>query len=147
MIEFFNTEGDTMDMNDSLKSFLDSQNNNKDYDSSLIMQLYEDTDDTTVLQILARFRETLIDSIQKMDQAVEAGQTEAVWKSAHKIAGSAELVGFGTLGRVSRDLSHRLKESNNPTAFATEVKNFLEMTKRHRDVITNSFPNFKDYLS
>ena len=136
-----------MMMNDSLKSFLDSQHNNKDYDSSLIMQLYEDTDDTTVLQILARFRETLIDAIQKMEAAIEAGDTDVVWKSAHKIAGSAELVGFSILGRVARDLSHRLKESHNPTAFATENKNFLEMTKRHRDVITTEFPNFKDYLS
>ena len=136
-----------MNMNDSLKSFLDSQHNNKDYDSSLIMQLYEDTDDITVLQILARFRETLIDAIQKMDTAFDAGETEAIWKSAHKIAGSAELVGFGHLGRVARDLSHRLKESKNPSAFATENKNFIEMTKKHRDVITSAFPNFKDYLS
>jgi HPt (histidine-containing phosphotransfer) domain-containing protein len=145
--EFFYTEGETMVMNESLKSFIKSQESNKDYNSNLIMQLYEDTDDTTVLQILARFRETLIDSIQKMKPAAEAGDTDVIWKFAHKIAGSAELVGFGHLGRTARDLSHRLRDSQNPSAFSGEIKKFVELTKNHADVITTAFPNFKDYLT
>ncbi len=134
-------------MNTALKLFLDSQNQNTDYDSQLLMQLYTDTDDNTVLQILARFHETLVESIQKIERALDSGENrDAIWKAAHKIAGTAELVGFSSFGHIARQLSHDLKDNLTGEESEKSVKEFLELIRRNKEAISSSFPNYRECL-
>lgn len=134
-------------MNEALKQFLDSQNDNGEYNKQLLIQLYNDTDDNTVLQILARFHETLVESIQKIERALDSGEnTDAIWKAAHKIAGTAELVGFASFGHTARELSHDLKDAAATAESDEKIRKFLELTRRNKEVISTAFPNYRDYL-
>lgn len=134
-------------MNTALKQFLESQNSNNEYDKQLLIQLYNDTDDHTVLQILARFHETLGECIQNVEKALESGEnTDAVWKSAHKIAGTAGLVGFASFGNFARELSHDLKSAPATAKSDEEIRKFLKLIRTNKEVISTAFPNYKDYL-
>lgn len=134
-------------MNTALKQFLDSQDSNGEYDKQLLIQLYNDTDDNTVLQILARFHETLVESIQNVERALDSGEnSDAIWKTAHKIAGTAGLVGFATFGNFARELSHNLKVAPATAESDQEIRKFLKLTRTNKEVISTAFPNYKDYL-
>ena len=134
-------------MNTALKIFLDSQNENGEYNKQMLIQLYNDTDDNTVLQILARFHETLVESIQKIERALDSGENrDATWKAAHKIAGTAELVGFASLGHIARDLSHELKDAPATAESDESVRKFLKLIRTNKEVISTAFPNYRDYL-
>lgn len=134
-------------MNTALKFFLDSQNENSDYDKELILQLYQDTDDNTVLQILARFHETLAESIQNIERVLDAQENrDSVWKAAHKIAGTAGLVGFASLGAKARDLSHQLRSNPDTLKSDEDIRQFLKFTRTNKEVISNALPNYRDYL-
>lgn len=134
-------------MNEALQFFLNSQNDNSDYNKQMLIQLYNDTDDNTVLQILARFHETLDESIQKIERAIDSGENnDVIWKAAHKIAGTAELVGFSALGQTARNLSQKMKDSAWSSESIEEILNFLNLIRRNKEVISSAFPNYRDYL-
>ncbi len=140
-------ESEIKPMIEALKFFLDSQLENSDYDRQLLIQLYNDTDDNTVLQILARFHETLVECIQKIERALDSGENrDAIWKAAHKIAGTAELVGFASFGHKARELSHTLKDCAPQPEHEDDVKKFLQLIRNNKEAISSSFPNYREYL-
>ncbi len=129
-----------------LKLFIENLDPDVEFDRDKIQELCSDTDAETVLKILARFHQTLIDSIEKIQSATEIVDTEVVWKTAHKISGSAELLGFVEYGQEARKLSHDLMANDDFNQHSQQINNFLNKTKILKFKIMKSIPTLNDFL-
>ena len=69
--------------NGQLKLFIENLDPDVEFDRHKIQELFSDTDEETVLKILARFHETLVDSIEKIQSAIESIDIEVIWKSCN----------------------------------------------------------------
>ena len=132
--------------NKKLKLFIENLDPDVEFDREKIQELCSDTDAETVLKILARFHETLVDSIEKTQSAIEIADVEVIWKTAHKISGSAELLGFVEYGQEARDLSHYLRANTDFDISRQRINNFLNRTKILKLKIMKSIPALNEFL-
>lgn len=99
------------------------------------------------MKILAHFCESLRDAARAISSSLETENFEQAWKACHKIAGTAELLGFSELGRVSRSLSVSVKDGG-----VTSSEDIAQLTGHasacleYRDLIVRNFGNWKEYL-
>ena len=132
--------------NGQLKLFIQNLDPDIEFDENKIQELCSDTDEQTVLKILARFHETLVESTEKMQGAIESVDSEVIWKIAHKISGSAELLGFTDYGQEARKLSHDLKANADFSHNSFRINNFMSRTKILKIKIMKSMPSLNDFL-
>lgn len=132
--------------NGQLKLFIENLDPDVEFDRHKIQELFSDTDEETVLKILARFHETLVDSIEKIQSAIESIDIEVIWKTTHKISGSAELLGFMEYGQEARKLSHDLKANTDFNQNSLRINNFLNKTRILKFKIMKSIPALNDFL-
>lgn len=132
--------------NIKLKLFIENLDPDVEFERDKIQELYSDTDAETVLKILARFHETLVVSIDKIQLAIDLNEVEVIWKTAHKISGSAELLGFVEYGQEARNLSHDLRASLDASESLLRINNFLNSTKILKLKIIKSLPALSEYL-
>ena len=120
----------------------------KDFDPSGLLQLKEDTDETVAIKILARFFITLEESLNHVAVSLNSGELSEVSKGSHKIAGSADLVGFSTFAQKSRKISRDVKII--PEASASdlhhEVVDYLSDGKVMMGQMKDAFPDYKNYI-
>lgn len=120
----------------------------KDFDPSGLLQLKEDTDETVAIKILARFFITLEESLNHVAVSLNSGELSEVSKGSHKIAGSADLVGFSTFAQKSRKISRDVKIV--PEASASdlhhEVVDYLSDGKAMMGQMKDAFPDYKSYI-
>ena len=120
----------------------------KDFDPSGLLQLKEDTDETVAIKILARFFITLEESLNHVAVSLNSGELSEVSKGSHKIAGSADLVGFSTFAQKSRKISRDVKII--PEASASdlhhEVVDYLSDGKVMMGQMKDAFPDYKSYI-
>ena len=120
----------------------------KDFDPSGLMQLKEDTDETVAIKILARFFITLEESLNHVAVSLNSGELAEVSKGSHKIAGSADLVGFSTFAQKSRKISRDVKII--PEASASElhheVVDYLSDGKTMMGQMKEAFPDYKNFI-
>ena len=138
-------EGTSMS-HSKFKLFIENLDPDVEFDQDKIQELCADTDEETVLKILARFHQTLVDSIEKIQAAIEAVDVEVVWKTSHKISGSAELLGFVEYGHEARQLSHDLRANTDFSHNSKKINNFLNRTKILKLKIMKSIPALNDFL-
>lgn len=120
----------------------------KDFDPSGLVQLKEDTDETVAIKILARFFITLEESLNHVAVSLNSGELAEVSKGSHKIAGSADLVGFSTFAQKSRKISRDVKII--PEASASElhheVVDYLSDGKIMMGQMKEAFPDYKNFI-
>lgn len=129
-----------------LQTFLDAFKESSDFDSQSFLQLYNDTNEETVLKILARFQETLALSLEQIHFGFVNDDAEKVWKSSHKIAGSAELLGFQTYGGFARELSGQIRANPVISSHQDEIEDFVSMTMNIKDKIAKIYPHLANRL-
>ncbi|MFN3454338.1 MAG: hypothetical protein ACK41T_05205 [Pseudobdellovibrio sp.] len=137
-------------MEEDLKTFDGVSDSLKDYTSfeaDCLQQLKDDTDETVALKILARFYVTLEESLNLLVSDLKDNHYEGIGKSSHKIAGSADLVGFKDYAKKSRKLSHEVKDSSKREKLHQEVAMYLKEGKEILEVIKKSFPALQKYLN
>ncbi|MBY0452587.1 MAG: hypothetical protein K2P92_06085, partial [Bdellovibrionaceae bacterium] len=86
--------------------------------------LYQDTDEVTVFKILAHFSENLLNASSQIIQAVEAQNPEVLWKEAHKLVGTSELLGFKQFAEESRQLSRHVRNTEGYDMSQAEVAQY-----------------------
>ncbi|MBX9769309.1 MAG: hypothetical protein K2X47_18675 [Bdellovibrionales bacterium] len=116
------------------------------FHSGSFERLTEDTDRDVTLKILAHFSLTLKESLGQVADGIQKDDAEILWKACHKIAGSAELIGFNNFGMHSRSLNLTLRAMKDLHAHATEIQGYLEEGQRLVAQIQAAFPNLKEYL-
>lgn len=116
------------------------------FDSSLFDQLLEDTSPDVALKILARYHETLCECLEAVEQGLADDNADQVWKACHKVAGSAELLGFSTYGKLSRKLNVDIKTVPDLEGFQAILKDYLEQGRGLLKSIESAFSDFKAYL-
>lgn len=118
-----------------------------DLDLREFLALKRDTNEEVVLKILARFRMTLTECLNNIDEGFKQGKTEMIWQAAHKIAGSAQLLGFRNLGVEARDLYIKLKNEISDTNEASrEIQDFMRYGAMILQTIELKFPQHSDFL-
>lgn len=120
----------------------------KNFDPHGLMQLKEDTDETVALKILARFFITLEESLAHVATSLNSGELIEVSKGSHKIAGSADLVGFASFARRSRKISRDVKGTPEMSSAELhhEVVDYLNDGKAMLNQMKQVFSDYKNYI-
>ena len=135
-----------MIQNIELKNFLNHFTPKADFDSQTFHNLYQDTNEETVIRILAHFNENLKESIKILSEALKKEDCESVWKCTHKIAGSAELLGFKRLAELSQKLSKQIRANPVFEYYTVEIYIYIAMASEINQQIENKFKNLKSFL-
>lgn len=130
-----------------LELFWKSFQSESEFDAKSFLDLYKETDEKTVLRILAQFRETLNTTLLVAKEALTQDQADELWKAFHKIAGSAELLGFKSFGDSARDLSHQIKANPDVHCHEPEIRNLLNWTNDLIQKISTGCPSLSNHLS
>lgn len=117
-----------------------------EFDEEAFKTLTDDTDQQVLLKILARFWITVKESLDQIDEGLKEDSGDAIWRACHKVAGSAELLGFKDFGSHSRSLNMSLKTMTDPHIHMSEISNYLEEGQKLLKLIDSIFPNLKSYL-
>lgn len=117
----------------------------KDFDPSGLVQLKEDTDESVAIKILARFFITLEESLNHVATSLNSGELAEVSKGSHKIAGSADLVGFAVFAQKSRKISRDVKTLPEMSSadLHHEVVDYLSDGKLMLGQMKEAFPDYK----
>ncbi|AGH95652.1 hypothetical protein A11Q_1436 [Pseudobdellovibrio exovorus JSS] len=122
------------------------------FDRESFFNLYEDTGEETVMRIMAHFNQNLIEASRNIKAALvnehgnESENVENIWKWAHKIAGSAALLGFKSYGDESRELSKKIRDQQSFADCKKQVEDYLKKTKALSQNIEEAMPSLKTYL-
>lgn len=108
--------------------------------------LYQDTDEVTVFKILAHFCENLLNASSQIIQATEAKNPEVLWKEAHKLVGTSELLGFKQFAEESRQLSRRIRNTEGYDMSQSEVAQYVRSINKLYSDLRDLFPDLKTYL-
>ena len=129
-----------------LHSFLESFEAKEFFDRDIFANLVEDTNEETVVRILAHFSENLRDGVAKIEESLGTETCEEVWKVSHKISGSAELLGFKPYADRSRDLSRQIRANPVFEVHEAQIRGYLKETADLLREITTAFPTLKAFL-
>lgn len=71
--------------------------------------LVSETNADVVLSVLKEFKNSLNTSVGQLETAMQTADVETTKRACHKIAGTAELLGFFVLGAECRKIENQLK--------------------------------------
>lgn len=120
----------------------------KNFDPNGLQQLKEDTDEAVAIKILARFFITLEDSLKQVSLNLSSGEMTEVSKGSHKIAGSADLVGFSHYAQRSRQISRDVKSAHDTvnTHLHHEVVDYLRDGETMLKQMKSAFSDYEKYI-
>lgn len=130
-----------------LEQILESLLANGQLQRESVFRLYNDTDSVTVLKILAHFRANLTDGIPVLRAGILESNSDVIWKTAHKFAGSAELIGFMKFGRLARQINDDFKVGVSAAEGYKAAGYFVEQADLLAKQIDAAVPNLSSYLS
>ena len=116
------------------------------FDCAAFERLTDDTDPEVTLKVLAHFCMTLEEVLLRVAEGIQHENPELVWKACHKIAGSAELVGFNRFGIYSRSLNTAIRAMNDLHAHRMDIDAYLREGKDLAQDIRSVFPSLKDFI-
>lgn len=129
-----------------IETLLDGFKTFSGFSADAFDHLMEDTSADVALQVLARFSRSLVEATATIDQGLKDDSSEKIWKACHKLAGTAELVGFKKFGDVSRKLSHVIRAAGDLGEHTPEVRTYLEDCRTLSRRINDCFPHSTEYL-
>lgn len=120
----------------------------KNFDPNGLVQLKEDTDESVAIKILARFFITLEESLNLVASSLNNGELDEIYKGSHKIAGSADLVGFSRYAQKSRQISRDVKIMPNDSSSELhhEVIDYLNDGQTMIAQMKEAFPDYKSFI-
>lgn len=115
--------------------------------SQALLTVIDDTSEEVVLRILAHFSESLSEAAKAISSSIDGNDFDLAWKACHKIAGTAELLGFEKLGQDSRHLSALVKATRaKDPATIEQLARHASACLEYRDVVVKNCGNWKEYL-
>lgn len=130
-----------------LKRIVDAIGGDARCRSQSLMAVIEDTSEVVVLRILAHFSESLKEAANAILSGIAGNEFEPAWRACHKIAGTAELLGFETLGQESRQLSALVKMNGGSDPELVErLAQYAAVCLEYREMVVRSCENWKQYL-
>jgi HPt (histidine-containing phosphotransfer) domain-containing protein len=129
-----------------LDNFLTAMGARPEFTSASFQQLIEDTSEDVAIRMLARFHQTLGESISFIRDGLAKHHCETIWRASHKVAGTAELLGLRELGKASKSLTQSLRALTEIEAHTDEIRNYLKSCEDIHNAILQSCPNLSYYL-
>lgn len=140
------TTTNPMSIREDLNEFLAAFPNGDGFNLTAFQQLAEDTDEDTTLRILARFWQNLQETLADVDPESIHEHYGRMQRLAHRVAGTAELLGFQMLGQMARELDRQLKTDPSAPNVKEGLMAFIQVSLRLIKDIQKSFPNLQVYL-
>lgn len=110
----------------TLDSFLKAFANDERFSPVNVEHLVRDTSAEVALKIINQFRITLENSINKIDEHLPGSNQEEIVRTCHKLASSAELVGFMKLGEDCRAVMKGAKTGENVSPTVLKIRSRAE---------------------
>ena len=110
------------------------------------MNVYNDTDENTVIKILAHFEVNLRDCIDKVQIACKEKDCELAVRAIHKVAGSSELLGFKYFADNSRGLIKKINQDLHFDHHISELETYLNYAQELNRNITLNFKKLSLFL-
>jgi HPt (histidine-containing phosphotransfer) domain-containing protein len=129
-----------------LEGFLASFPTRDGFSLPALQQLKRDTDEDTTLRIMARFCQNLEETFKKIDPEQLESQADEVHKLMHRVAGTAELLGFMALGRTARELEGQLKVRPIQQSARNGINHFMDLSQEVLAEAHQNCPNLNHYL-
>jgi len=112
-----------------------------------LLAVIDDTSEEVVLRILAHFSQSLREAAKAVSLGIEGGDFDLAWRACHKIAGTAELLGFEKLGIDSRHLSVLVKEGSVKSPDVVDrLAQYAAVCLEYRELIVRNCENWEQYL-
>ncbi len=132
--------------NDELRVFLIHFKTLKEFNYEVFLNLYQDTNEDTVMRMLAHFEQNLRATEDQLKLGISESEAERVWKAAHKMAGTSELLGFTVYAKSSRNLSKLLQATPTTNIYLKKIQDYLKSTTQLLQQIQSFLPTLPSYL-
>ena len=140
------TEIESLLSNSDLKKFLIHFAPLNEFDQHSFKNLYHDTNEETVIKMLAHFQANLLDTTEQLQLGLATDNLEIIWKAIHKMAGTSELLGFKNFAINSRALSKQVRASGAIEGLREEVSNYHDTALNLYKDIGANFLTLQSYL-
>lgn len=135
-----------MEIPAKIESIITQLSKLKGFESVRFDQLLEDTSPEVSLKILARFSVTLKECLDCVDQGLAEDNSDMVWKACHKVAGSAELLGFVAYGKLSRQLNVDVKSIPDLDDHESVLIEYVTEGRNLLSHLARAFPDQANFL-
>lgn len=148
-----------MGLKEDLQTFISRLRTCSGFSLELFSQLMEDTSDEVAFKMAARFHRTLGESLDFVKDGYAKGDSEPIWRGAHKVAGTAALLGFNELGANSKELVKKLRASSetpeevqtkknllNDPSIRTEIEQYVKTAEAIHSSMGQACPNLDSYF-
>lgn len=132
--------------NQILRDFYRTFNESDGYDNDALNHLCSDTSEITVIKMLAHFNQNLSVTIGQINSGIKESQNEIVERAAHKLIGTAELLGFKTFSDDSRKLTNMIRNKYPQEVITATSYSYLEKCIALFNLLESSCPSLKIHL-
>jgi HPt (histidine-containing phosphotransfer) domain-containing protein len=126
--------------------YMDRMTLRSDFHAASFSQLIEDTSEEVAFRMLARFHLSLGESLVVIRDGIQNKNGEVIERATHKVSGTAELLGFRVLGKISKEISQSLRAAPEIDSHLDEIKSYLVSAESIHKGILTSCPNLSSYL-
>lgn len=117
--------------------------NPQKYSLDSLDTLQQDTDAKTVFKILGHFSDNLLASSIELEKAVEDQDAQSIWKIAHKLTSSAQLLGFTYFYTLSKELTKAIKNVENFDVKSQQVESYYKEVNSIYSNLRDFYPKLK----
>jgi len=129
-----------------LRDFYRTFNESEGYDYLALINLCADTSEITVIKMLAHFNQNLKITIAQLITGIKEEKNDIIERAAHKLIGTAELLGFKGFSDESRNLTNMVRKKYPQEAITAAAYGYLEKCNELFSQLESNCPSLKIHL-
>lgn len=132
--------------NPILRDFYRAFNETDSYDNQAIINLCSDTGEITVIKMLAHFNQNVSVTIVQLKEGITEEKNDVLERAAHKLIGTAQLLGFKEFSEDSRKLTSMIRNHYPQEVITSTAYGYLEKCTALFNLLESSCPSLKIHL-
>lgn len=132
--------------NTVLRDFFRAFNEREGYDNQALSNLCADTSEITVIKMLAHFNQNISAAIIQLKQGIKEEKNDVIERAAHKLIGTAQLLGFKEFSEDSRKLTNMIRSKLPQELITATAFSYLEKCSELFNLLESSCPSLKIHL-
>ena len=129
-------------LRDFYRTFVESEG----FDHEAINALCADTNEITVIKMLAHYDQNLKMAIAQVALGLREGRNDLVEKAAHKLIGTSELLGFRAFAIHSRELTQMIRNHEPQEKISATGQRYLNRCAELFKTLDSNCPSLKIHL-
>ncbi|MCC2679817.1 MAG: hypothetical protein K0R29_2393 [Pseudobdellovibrio sp.] len=132
--------------NNVLRDFYRTFSESDGYDNHALNTLCSDTSEITVIKMLAHFDQNLSVTITQLNEGIREQKNDIIERAAHKLIGTAELLGFKGFSDESRKLTNMIRNKYPQEVITASAYGYLQKCNELFNLLESSCPSLKIHL-